>query len=159
MSQGIKERERRRFRLGTVCPPEEDRTRQEDAAAADINAILARMGQGQLPLTLAEKQGIFADVSGMGDFRESVERVRVGGERFAQLSADVRSAFENDSALFVEAFQTPEGLERLRELGVVAPSEEALADRREAAAEERARLRAAVRAENARVEAARKPPS
>jgi len=34
---------------GTVCTAEEGKTRQEDAAAADINAILARRCRGCCP--------------------------------------------------------------------------------------------------------------
>lgn len=140
---------------GTCCTAEEGRTRQEDAKAADINVIMAQMARGIAP---APREGVFMDVSEIGDFRTMVETVRRGKEAFEALDADVRAAFENDPVLFVDAFKSEEGIAKLRELKVIAETEETLADRREAASEARADKRREAREVAKRVEAAKLPP-
>lgn len=140
---------------GTCCTAEEGKTRQEDAKAADINVIMGQLARGIVP---ASREGVFADVSEIGDFRQMMEDVRRGKEAFESLDASVRAAFGNDAAAFVEAFQSEEGVAKLKELGVVAPTEEELADRREAAAESRADKRREARELAKRVEAAKSPP-
>lgn len=143
---------------GTCCTAQEGRTVQADAGAADINLLLKRsLQQGVLPAQLSA--GMYADVSGISDFRSALESVRRGEEAFMSLDADVRSAFENDPAQFVEAFQSEEGRARLRELKVLPPTAEELADRREGAAEERAEKRAALRRKVQRMKAAEAEPS
>lgn len=141
--------------VGTFCTAEEGKTRQEEAAQADINKILRRLSEGQV---LPQGEGIFADVSSIGDFREAKEKVQRGEEAFASLPVAARNAFENDPAQFVEAFSTPEGIQKLRECGVVAEAEEVVLDRAEARSESRAERRRLAREREARVKAAEEPP-
>jgi len=141
-------RERRKFRLGTVCPPEEDRTRQEDADSADINLILSRMGQGLVPQQRVD--GVYEDVSGVGDLQACLETVRRGNELFSQLAVQTRNAFDNDPVKYVAAFETPEGLEKLAELGVIERKPDAAAV---AAADRQAAIERAVALDAARDEA------
>lgn len=139
---------------GTACTAEEGRTRQEDAKASDINYILARVAAGMLPL--GRTDGVYADVSQIGDLRSALDSVARGKALFEAFPASVRNAFDNDPAAFVEAFKTPEGVAKLRELKVVPETEETLADRREAAAEARADKRREERVVAKRVEEAQK---
>lgn len=142
---------------GTCCSAEEGRTRQEFGDECDLNKIVARAERsGVMPI--GREDGVFADLSGIRDLHGSLEEVRRAGEAFAALPAKVRNAFDNDVVAFTEAFQSKEGIAQLVELGAVAPDEETLADRREAAAEARAAKRAAAREEAKRVEAAKSPP-
>lgn len=142
---------------GTFCDPAEDRTRQEGADSCDINKIVDRMARGILP-TFSRQEALYADMTEIGDLHESLERVRRAEEAFMSLPAAVRTAFDNDVAKFTAAFQSDEGVAKLRELKVVPETEETLLDRREAAFEERKRRRADKRAEEERVRAAVKPP-
>lgn len=142
---------------GTICDPAEGKTRQDQADLCDINKIMARADQGIAPW-VPQEVGAYGDFTQVGDLRESLERVRRADEAFMALPVKVRNAYDNDVTKFAADFQTEEGLGRLRELKVVAESEETLADKREAAAERRAIARAAARAEAERVEAARQSP-
>lgn len=145
----------RRESKGTCCTEKEGRTRQEDAPGTDLEGILRRYAQGVLPVS---RPGVFADISGIGDLRQSLEKVRAADEAFMSLPAEVRSAFENDPAQFVEAFQSEEGIAKLRELKVVPETEETLAERREAAYEARVEKRREAREVAKRIEAAKSPP-
>lgn len=144
---------------GTFCTPEEGKTRQEDAAAADVNLVLARAMRGAVPLPQPLEDLVYADVSAITDFREAMTRVTRASEAFMQLDAGVRGAFDNDPALFLDAFQSPEGIARLEELGVVKVRDPvAELEAAEAAVETRAMRRAAARETAARVAAAELPP-
>lgn len=142
--------------VGTFCTEEEGRTKQEEARAADINFIVPQAARGLLPSVRSD--GVFADVSELGDLRESLEMVKVAEREFMTQPAAVRSAFGNDMASFVEAFKSEEGVAKLRELKVLPETEETLSDRREAAAETRAERRRKARELAERVKAAESPP-
>lgn len=140
---------------GTSCTLEEGKTRQEDAAAADINVILRRAMQGAVPLPQPLEELVYADVSQITDFKEAKDRVTRAEQAFMQLDAAVRSFYENDPALFLDGFSSPEGLKKLEELGVVKVRDPAAElEASEAAVEERALNRAERRARAARVAAA-----
>lgn len=142
--------------VGTYCTTEEGKTRQSEADQADINKILKRLDLREL--TSSQREGIYADVSGITNFRDAMEKVERGKEAFMSLKANVRSAFDNDVALFLDAFQSVEGIAKLRELGVVPEAEEVVLNRAEAAVENRAAVRSAARARAARVAAAEQDP-
>lgn len=142
---------------GTCCTEAEGRTRQSEADAADINKIMARAIREQLP-PVGREGGVYVDLSDIGSLHESLERVRRAQGAFASLDAQVRNAFENDPAKFVDAFQSVDGVAKLRELKVIPETEETLADRREGAAEARAEKRREARELAKRIEAAKAPP-
>lgn len=138
--------------VGTVCTAEEGMTRQEQASQADIETIVSRVMAGGLPEL---REGVFADVSAIPrDLHSALEQVRRATLEFNAMPPRVRNAFGNDMAAFTDAFQSEEGRAKLKGLGVIQPSEEELADRREAAIERRAVERAARRAKDERVRAA-----
>lgn len=144
-------------RQETMCPPEEGKARQEFADAVDLNKIVSRMMQGEGPGQLGE--GVFADMTELsGGLHVALERVRKAEAIFGGMPAAVRAAFDNDVVKYTEAFESEEGIAKLRELKVIPETEESLVERREAAAEERAVKRAEVRARVARVKAAESPP-
>jgi len=140
-------------RQQTICPPEEGKTRQEFADQVDLNKIVSRLVQGVVPTDVRE--GVFLDMTSLsGGLHVALERVRKAEAIFASMPAAVRTAFDNDVVKYTEAFESEEGIKRLRELKVIPETEETLADRREAAFEARAVARAEVRARVARVKAA-----
>lgn len=142
--------------VGTHCTAEEGRARQEFKAECDINTLMKR-GEAAIVPQLRQ-DGFFADVSQIGDLHDCLEKVRRANEVFGALPAEVRSAFENRPEVFTKAFETPEGIAKLRELKIVAEPPEVVANRLEAAAEERAATRALVRERLARVKEAEKDP-
>jgi hypothetical protein len=144
---------------GTKCTLAEGKTRQEDAKSADVNEILARVLRGAVPLPQPLEDLVYADVSGIVDFRDAMEKVTRANSAFMQLDAKVRSAYDNDPALFLDAFQSEDGVRKLEELGVVKVRRpEAERDAAEAAVEDRAAKRREARELAARLEAAKSPP-
>lgn len=141
---------------GTFCTLEEGRTRQEFRAESDINNLMKRGESAIVPAM--RDAGVFADVSTIGSLHECLEKVRRANDVFAALPPGVRSAFDNRPELFTEAFDTPEGVAKLRELKVVAEPEEVVLERQEAAFEARQARRRDARELAARIEAAKPPP-
>lgn len=145
---------------GTSCTAAEGKTRQSDADAADVNAILARAMRGVQPLAPAPDEVRYADVSGITDFRDAMDRVTRANAAFMQLDAKVRKEFENDPALFLDAFQSVEGVKKLDALGVVKIRDpEGEVNAAEAAVEARAEARRVIRERVARVKAAEGEPT
>lgn len=102
-------------KVGMECDPE-GLTRQEDAQYADVNKIVSRASVGLLPQVV---EGFYADVSEIGDYRSALAKVESANAAFRLLDARVRAEFANDPAVFLDAFQSDEGVAKLRELGVV----------------------------------------
>lgn len=110
--------QQREFMDGTVClePP----ARQSEAAECDINRIVSQyVKTGYLPAGYAE--GVFADVSAIGDYRSAVERVRQAEVEFMKLPPKVRLRFENDPLAFVEFAIDPANRAEMEELGLLPP--------------------------------------
>ena len=91
------------------------RTKQSFGDEADINKIMERYNStGIMP---AVKQGFYADVSDVGDFREAVERVRTVEGMFGSLPSIVRARFQNDPASFLEFVEDADD-DELEEIGL-----------------------------------------
>jgi len=105
----------------TVC--KDDRAKQADKEACDINNIVRRnLESGYLPQTRQVPQ--FMDISEMTNLQDALEVVRVAGEFFMSLPSRTREAFGNDPAVFVEASQDPRAFPLFQRLGL-APKDEA----------------------------------
>jgi hypothetical protein len=106
------------FSEGTVCF--EPGARQSEAGECDINRIVSQyVKTGVLPQGYAE--GVFADVSQIGDYRAAVERVRAAEVRFMELSPKVRARFDNDPLAFVEFAVNPENRKEMEAMGLLDP--------------------------------------
>lgn len=106
----------REFADGTVCV--EPGARQSEAAETDINRIVSQFVKtGFLPQGFAE--GVFADVSEIGDYRSAVERVRAAEVEFMKLPPQVRGRFDNDPLAFVEFAVDPKNKRELQDMGLL----------------------------------------
>lgn len=100
------------------------KTRQSEKKYADINAIMRKYRTtGVLPPQT--RQGFFADVSKVGDYREAIARVDQANEMFMNLDASIRTKFDNDPATFLDYVADPGNLDSLQELGLISPDVEA----------------------------------
>lgn len=100
----------------TVCT--EDGARQSEAAECDINRIVMQYYKtGQLPVGSVE--GVFADVSAIGDYRSAMERMKAAETAFMSLPPQVRLRFENDALRFVEFAVNPENRKEMEALGLL----------------------------------------
>ena len=92
------------------------KTRQDPAKYVDINYIVDQYTRtGHLPRL---KDGVYADLSEMGDYRESLEQIRMADELFASMPSKIRAEFDNDPAKFIEFVTDPENTDRMVEMGL-----------------------------------------
>lgn len=109
--------------IGLDCSDMPSMTRQSEAEACDINTIVAQFDRtGMVPQV---SPGMFADVSQVGDYQSALETVRVADEMFMQLPAKVRHVFDDDPAVFVDAFNDPSRKAELEQLGLLEKPKEA----------------------------------
>ena len=95
-------------------------TVQSETESTDVNKIVARFEVTHV-LPVANRDGVFADVSGMTDFRAALEQVRVANDFFMSLPAAVRARFENDPAEFVDFVSNPANKPEMITLGLLPP--------------------------------------
>lgn len=99
------------------CDPDKG-AQQSFKDECDINNIMKKyMRTGQVT-HLAANAGRFSDVSEVGSYHEAVQRVRESEKFFLGLSTDIRSFFDNDTALFMDFILDPANAEEIRELGL-----------------------------------------
>lgn len=82
----------------------------------DINLIVSRFTKEHLRRMVQMNPGWYEDVSNVGDFRESHERVLRGQEMFMRFPAEIRKKFENDASRFYEFASKPENKKTLKEM-------------------------------------------
>lgn len=82
----------------------------------DINNIIKRYTKGDM--SAVRSGGVFGDVSGLGDFRECMEKVRNANEAFASLPAEVRDRFSSDPALLIDFLRDSKNDEEAIKLGL-----------------------------------------
>lgn len=100
--------------------------RQSEAEDADINVIVKRFGlTGKLPANV--RMPVYGDFTGVSDYREAMEAVRMADESFMRMPADVRLRFHNDPAEFVDFVGKEENREEAIKLGLVEPKVEPVA--------------------------------
>lgn len=101
------------------CSVEPSRTKQSFKESSDINVIMQRARKTGLITHLSTRHPVYADVSQMTDFRQSLEQVRQVEEFFDHLPARVREHFANEPASFLEYMNEPgRTVDELKELGL-----------------------------------------
>jgi phage internal scaffolding protein len=99
--------------------PDQGVTKQSHKDECDVNQILARYERTGVVTHLAKGIPQFADVSQIGDYHSALEQVRQADEFFMGLPAKVRSAFDNDPALLLDAVHDPAQRDKLEKLGLL----------------------------------------
>lgn len=108
----------RRVDPTVVCTALEDLTRQADAPACDINAIV-RAQMKQFGRVLEAPEQLYADVSAGWDYRETLERAQEARDFFLQMPSNVREYYGNDPGRLFDAFLDPAEVPVLQELGIL----------------------------------------
>lgn len=96
---------------------EPSRTKQSFKDICDINNIVKRARKTNMIDHLNAGVPRFMDVSEVTDYRSALEAVERGQEHFMGLPADVREAFDNDPATYVDFLTDPDARERLEAIG------------------------------------------
>ena len=104
---------------------EESLTRQSEADGCDINLIMERFNRtGKLP-AMQSIPPKFGD-SRVVDYMTAQNIVKEAKEQFEALPSNVRKAFGNDPANFLDAIadQSEENAQKLLKLGILVPRKE-----------------------------------
>lgn len=107
-----------RYRVG-LDTGEETMTEQQFKDECDVNTILKQfVSTGFIP-NLNMKEGVYMDVSEIGDYRDAIERVRQTNSFFMELPSSLREQFKNDAAIFLDYVMDPANEESLEQMGLV----------------------------------------
>lgn len=92
-------------------------TVQSMAEDADINVLMHRYGiTGKMPEN--PKIPVYADFTGIGDYRSAVESVMLANQGFMELPATVRARFENDPQRLMEFMEDKANFAEAVKLGL-----------------------------------------
>lgn len=109
-------KERVRVRTVSVLP---SRTQQQFAEQVDVNNIVSKYKKTGEWLHLTRKQGVYADVSNITDYKESVDKVHMAHAAFAALPSALRNRFQNDPAQLLAFLQDPSNRDEAISLGLI----------------------------------------
>jgi len=85
----------------------------------DINVIVKKyMKDGELT-HLNKKKGVYADLSHITDYHQSMEKVVKANQAFAELPSAVRNRFSNDPSQLLTFLQDPNNLDEGIKLGLL----------------------------------------
>jgi phage internal scaffolding protein len=92
-------------------------TKQAMKAECDINNIIKRFKKsGTLPKNML--QGTYADVSEIGDYHESLNKVIQAETTFMKLPVEIRKRFAHDPGEFIKYAQDPKNVNEMISLGL-----------------------------------------
>jgi len=107
-------------RVKPVCVTGPGLTKQEFAKECDINHIMKRyISTGELPRRADAFQPVFADVSNIGDYADTLRRIDAARDAFEQLPAAVRTRFSNEPNNLISFLNDERNLSEAVQLGLV----------------------------------------
>lgn len=105
--------------VGLLCE-DESLTKQSEAAACDINKIMAKYEKSGLLMHVNANEGFYADVSAVPDYQGALAIVRKSDEMFMSLPAEIRSRFDNDPAKYLAFCSDPANKQVMQDMGMLA---------------------------------------
>ena len=108
-------------RVTTNLPRGTSRTKQSFKTSADINTVIARHTamQPQNPTHVIERAALYADVSEIGDYHSSLNKVLNADRAFMTLPAKIRARFNNDPAQLIDFLSDQKNEAEAIQLGIV----------------------------------------
>jgi len=110
--------ERERERVVTEVG-EKSLTKQSEADACDINAIMRRYQSTGVLDHQAGQAARYGDFSNVEDYLASLNKVREAQQRFDDLPSKIRDHVENEPGKFLELVFDPERKEEMVQLGLL----------------------------------------
>lgn len=101
-------------------PIDDGRTVQSEAAACDINYIVARYQTTGVIDHVKKYQGQYGEFPSM-EYREALDMVRRSEALFATVPSSIRTRFDNDPASFLSFVENPANIDELRTMGLANP--------------------------------------
>lgn len=92
-------------------------TKQSHKKECDINVIMAKYQKQGVITHINDNAATYGDYDST-EYHEALSIIAEGDSMFAELPSKARQAFDNDPAKFMDAVNSPEGVERLKELGL-----------------------------------------
>lgn len=105
--------------VGLRCD-EPSMTKQSDAAACDINKIMAKYEKSGLLMHLNQNEPFYGDVSNVPDYQAALAVVQKSEEMFMSLPGDIRARFENDPAKYLAFVSDPANKELMGKMDMLA---------------------------------------
>lgn len=100
-------------------------TQQNFQAECNISTIMARFEKDGILTHYNTHKGQYGEFADVQDFQTSVNQVMAAESAFMTLPARVRSTFDNDPAKFLAFATNPQNAEKMTELGLIKPSQNA----------------------------------
>lgn len=106
-------------RFDKFPPEEENRTRQSDATAADINLTIKKYNLQplELPIGWSGKVGEYGDMTVAPTLQEALNLIAIAREHFDHVPPDIRAFFDNEPAKMLDAWHQGENAELFEKLG------------------------------------------
>lgn len=120
----IKRQDSGRVRVATINN-EPSRTQQQFKDDCDVNKIIAKYRTTGEFNHLTRKNGIYADVSNITDYQDSLNKVLSAQAAFAALPSNIRTKFGNDPSQLLNFLQDPNNYDEGVELGLFEKKPEA----------------------------------
>jgi len=99
-------------------PKSKSKTQQQFADECDVNSILARFTRtGLVPTNQAIPQ--YGDFTDVGDYQDSLTRVKEANDQFLKLDPKVREMFENDPANMIKFLEDDNNFQEAIDLGIL----------------------------------------
>lgn len=104
----------------TIDCSKDGKTQQQFRRECDINHILAKFKKTGVinDAILNQRQQIFADVTEIGDFQDSQNKILAARDAFNTLPSAIRTRFGNDPGTLLDFCADPENKEEAIELGI-----------------------------------------
>lgn len=116
-----------RIRVATVNS-EPSKTDGSFRDMVDINNIVAKYVQTGEIVHKARTEGIYADISQIGDYEQSLQKVVDANNAFMTLPAETRNRFGNDPGQLLSFLQDPENYDEGVKLGLLEPKKAQASD-------------------------------
>lgn len=94
-------------------------TDQSYQKQCDVNHIMKKWSQTGQIQHVAKKQGVYADLSKIGDLTESLENVNRANEAFMALDPKIRARFGNNPIEFVKFLSDDSNHQEAQKLGLL----------------------------------------
>ncbi len=102
-----------------ACTAEEGKTKQSEAKAANINTMVANYKRTGAFENVSRIAGQYEDITEMGDYKDSCNRVVRAQELFGALPATVRERFQNDPEQMIKFVLDKNNRTEAEKLGLV----------------------------------------
>lgn len=103
----------------TDCSKDVRLTSQAQREDVDINKIVKRMESGQMLDSRIIREGVYEDISDIGDLASCIIKVQNAWDDFMSLPADVRERFDNSPTKLVDFLSDEGNRDEAVELGLV----------------------------------------